>query len=104
MAMQPAASRASPPHLRIAGDPSVYLLHVSDSPRFAEGATIVSKVATPEELGTAWRRSLSALADAGDRASETDAGPVYISVAVRTVAQDHPRSIRSTLLERGETR
>ena len=81
-------SRASPPDLRIFGDPSVFRLHVSTSPRFAEGNTVISKVATPKELGTAWSRSLSALTEPSDNATQTQTEPVSFSVAVQTIGQD----------------
>lgn len=81
-------SRTSLPDLRISGDPSVYMLHVSTSSRFAEGSTVISKVATPEELGIAWKRSLSAITEAGDDATEAGAKPVCVSLAVKTVGQD----------------
>jgi len=81
-------SRASLPDLQISGDPSVFLLHVSSTPRFAEGSTVISKVATPKELGTAWRRSLSAITEPSGNATETEAEPVSVSVAVKTVGRD----------------
>jgi hypothetical protein len=81
-------SRASLPDLRISGDPSIYLLHVSTSPCFAEGSTVISKIATPEELGIVWQRSLSAITEASDKATVTEAGPINVSVAVKTVGQD----------------
>jgi hypothetical protein len=81
-------SRASLPDIRISGDPSVYLLHVSSNPRFAEGNTVITKIATPKDLGIGWQRSLSVLSAAGDDAEETDTEPVSVSVAVKTVGQD----------------
>jgi len=81
-------SRASLPDLRISGDPSIFLLHVSSSPRFAEGSTVITKVAAPKELGTAWHRSLSAITKSSGDATETEAEPVSVSVAVKSVGQD----------------
>jgi hypothetical protein len=81
-------SRASPPDLQILGDPSVFLLHVSTTPGFAEGSTVISKVATPKELGTAWHRSLSAITESSGHATEAETEPVSVCVAVKTVGQD----------------
>jgi hypothetical protein len=81
-------SRASPPDLQISGDPSVFLLHVSSTSRFAEGSTVISKVATPEELGLAWYRSLSAIIEPSGNATKKGAEPVSVSVAVKTVGPD----------------
>ena len=82
------ASSTSPPVLRISGAPTVYLLHVSTSPGFADGSTVISMVASSTELETAWQRSLRAIGEVRDHERDTAAGPVTVSVAVKTVGQD----------------
>jgi hypothetical protein len=81
-------SRASPPDLQISGDPAVYLLHVSTSPRFAEGSTVISRVATPEERAIAWQRSLTALAGASDDSAGARDEAVCVCVAVKAIDRD----------------
>ncbi len=92
-------SRASPPDLQISGDPAAYLLHVSTSPRFVEGSTVISRVATPAELGIAWQRSLSAIAEAGDGSAGARVEPVYVSVAVKSIDQDQRVSLLSNSVD-----
>ncbi len=92
-------SRASPPDLQISGDPAVYLLHVSTSPRFAEGSTVISRVTTPEELAIAWQRSLSAIAEAGDGSAGARDEPVHVSVAVKSIDQDQRVSLLSNSVD-----
>jgi hypothetical protein len=81
-------SRASPPVLLIAGDPPVYLLHVSTDARFAGDTTVTSKVASPEDLDVAWQRSLLTLADNRDRPAGPGTLPLAIAVAVGVVDQE----------------
>ena len=90
-------SRASLPDLQISGDPSVYLLHVSTSPRFAEDNTVISKIATPKDLGMAWQRSLSALSGANESAAQT--APASVCIAVQTVGRDQRVSQRSNSVD-----
>ena len=92
-------SRASPPDLQISGEPGAYLLHVSTSPRFAEGGTVISRVAAPEELATAWQRSLSTLAATSDDSAAASEEPVCVCVAVKAIDRDQRVSLLSNSVD-----
>ena len=72
------------PDLRISGDPKVYMLYVSSSPIFQDGATIVSRVAEAGDLAIGWRRSVRSLFESRGKGRERTEKPMVVSVAVRT--------------------
>jgi hypothetical protein len=74
------------PDLRISGDPTIYMLYVSSSPIFRDGATIVNRVAGAGDLTVGWRRSVRSLFESREDAGKVTAKPMVVSVAVRTTA------------------
>lgn len=74
------------PDLRISGDPKTYVLYVSSSPLFRDGATIVSQVAEANDLAVGWQRSVRALLEPQGKGIGTEVKPTVVSIAVRTTA------------------
>ncbi len=81
-------TRSSPPQLKIAGNPSVYLLYVSPSAALQDSNTVVSKIETPGDLNVAWNRSLKAFPEIVDAYRAPSPSDTVLTLAVRSVSND----------------
>jgi len=79
-------SEESVPELRVKGDPTDYLLYVSSSPLFRDGATVVSRIKDVDDYPVSWRRSIEAIKGMETQGAKTESETIVVSVAVKTVS------------------
>jgi len=79
-------SEESVPELTVVGDPAAYLLYVSSSPLFRDGATVVSRIENSDDYPVSWKRSVEAIMGAEQQGAKRESEPIIISVAVKVVS------------------
>jgi len=100
-------SEESIPELRVAGEPTAYLLYVSSSPLFRDGETVVSRIEDVDDYRVSWRRSIEAIKGVEQQGAKRESESIVVSVAVRIVSDAVALSSLSNSIDltvyRGET-
>jgi hypothetical protein len=100
-------SQESVPELMLAGDHAAYLLYVSSSPLFRDGATVVSRIEDTDDFPVSWKRSIEAIKGMEQQGAERKSETIVVAVAVKTISDAVEISPLSNSIDvtvyRGET-
>ena len=92
-------SEVSTPEMSITGNPDVHLLYVSATPLFSEGHTVISRINSADDYLGSWRRSIEAIKRMDNQGAKKTGESMVVSVAVKTVIDDHRISPLSNSVE-----